>query len=237
LRFQNVRQRLYWRIARSARRVHGRGPLLVAIGDSHTDPASGYTLPWQVWLRRVGREGYKTVNLGFSGDTTTDMRRRIEQMLDHGQPSIAVVFGGTNDALRHIDPEETKRNVAFMVKWLGHHGIRKLVVIGPGLVNWRQDSASVSAVDDLRTLLGDVAARNGASFVDLAGFLGDRIDRGEDPDFRRLPYRQSRSWHVRDGDPHFNAYGQRLIAEAFLVATAGWRRPTRARRLTTKRRP
>jgi hypothetical protein len=44
-----------------------------------------------------------------------------------------------------------------------------------------------------------------------------------DPDFARVPYRQSRSWHVDDGDPHFNAYGQRLIAEAFLAAIADWR--------------
>jgi hypothetical protein len=30
---------------------------------------------------------------------------------------------------------------------------------------------------------------------------------------------------VKDGDPHFNAYGQRLVAEAFLAAIADWRRP------------
>ena len=229
--YLNVRQRVHWRLARSARRVHGRGPLLVAIGDSHTDPSSGYTLPWQVWLRRVARNGYKTLNLGVSGDTTADMRRRIEQTLNQGQPEIVVLFGGGNDAVRRIDPVETKRNVELMLDWLRDHGIRDFVLIGPGLLNWERDADWSGAVEEVRTVVMEIAERRGAIFVDLARFLRGRIERGEDPDFARVPYRQSRSWHVHDGDPHFNAYGQRLIAEAFLAATADWRRPPRRARL------
>ena len=124
-----VQQRVYRRLARRARRVHGRGPLLVAIGDSNTDPRCAYTLPRQVWLRIVGREGYRTVNLGVSGDTTADMRRRIEQTLSEGQPEIVVVFGGANDARRRVDPAETEHNVTFMVEWLLDHGVRRIVLI------------------------------------------------------------------------------------------------------------
>lgn len=204
--------------------MHGRGPLLVAIGDSLTDPSSGSTLPWQVWLRRVARQGYRTVNLGVSGETTADMRHRIEQTLCEGQPEIAVLFGGANDALHRVDPAETERNVTFIIEWLRDRGIRKIVVIGPGLINWSRDARDWAALDEVRKVLADIAARYDVVFVDLAEVLRDRIDRGEDPDFGRVPYRQSRSWHVRDGDPHFNAYGQRLVAEAFLAATVEWRR-------------
>ena len=218
-----VRQRVYRRLARSARRVHGRGPLLVAIGDSLTDPRCAYTLPWQVWPRIVAREGYTTVNLGVSGETTADMRRRIEQTLSEGQPEIVVLFGGANDAARGVDPAETEQNVTFMVEWLRDRGIRKIALIGPGLLNWGQAPDSVSAADEVRNVLRDVAERYGAIFMDLAMFLRHRIDRGEDPDFARVPYRQARSWHVQDGDPHFNAYGQRLVAEAYLGATSDWR--------------
>ena len=220
----NVRRRVYWRLSRSVRRVHGRGPLLVAIGDSHTDPTSGYTLPWLVWLRRVGRTGYKTVNLGVSGDTTADMRERIGQALSEGKPHRAVLFGGGNDALRGVDPAETERNVGFMVDWLREQGVDDIVVIGPGVANWGRDADWAPAVERVRAVLADVAARRGATFVDLTRFLRDRIEHGEDLDFSRVPYRQSRSWHVRAGDPHFNAYGQRLIAEAFLASTADSRR-------------
>jgi hypothetical protein len=38
--FRNVLQRFYWRVAQFDRRVHGPDPLLVAMGDSLTDPES-----------------------------------------------------------------------------------------------------------------------------------------------------------------------------------------------------
>jgi lysophospholipase L1-like esterase len=228
----NVRQRASGRIARRAGSVNGAGPLLVAIGDSHTDARTGYTLPWQVWLRIVGRAGYKTVNLGVSGDTTSDMRLRIAQTLGEGQPEMAVLFGGSNDPVLHIGRAETEENVTFMVEWLQSHHVEKIVLIGPGLRNWTPDADSPAVpLDEVHNSLRDVAERYELIFVDLAGFLRGRLERGEDPDFARMPYRQSRSWHVKDGDPHFNAYGQRLIAQAFLAATASWRPPpSRTRR-------
>jgi lysophospholipase L1-like esterase len=231
-----VQQRVYRRLARHARRVHGHGPLLVAIGDSNTDPRCAYTLPRQVWLRIVGREGYKTVNLGVSGDATGDMRRRIEQTLSEGQPEIAVLFGGLNDAQRGVDPAETKRNVIFMARWLRDHGIRKVVLIGPPLVNWQPTPDWGSSAAEVQRMLRDVAEQYGAICVDLALFLRGRVERGEDPDFSRVRYRQSRSWHVGAGDPHLNAYGQRLVAEAFLAATADWRSSRGRRRLGLLRR-
>lgn len=221
--FLNARRRVYRRLGRSARRVHGRGPLLVAIGDSLTDPSSGFTLPWQVWLRRVARKGYKTVNLGVSGDTTADMHQRIDRTLSEGQPEFVVLFGGANDAFYGVDPAETERNVTLIVNWLRGHGIRNIVLMSPGLVNGEQNADWAPAIEDVRAVLRQVGERRGVIFVDLVGFLRGRIERGEDPDFSRVPYRQSRSWHVHRDDPHFNTYGQRLVAEAFLAATAVWR--------------
>jgi len=228
-----VQQRVYRRLASVTRRVHGRGPLLVAIGDSLTDPQCACTLPRRVWPRIVGREGYRTVNLGVSGETTADMRRRIEQTLEEGQPDIAVLFGGANDAVRGVDPAETEQNVTFMVRWWRDRGVRKIALIGPGLLNWERIPDWASAADELREVLSVVAERHDVIFVDLATFLRHRIDRGEDPDFARVPYRQARSWHVQEGDPHFNAYGQRLVAQAFLAATIDWRPPPRSARVST----
>jgi lysophospholipase L1-like esterase len=199
----NLRRRAYARIARRAQRVHGRGPVLVAIGDSHTDPSTGYTLPRQVWLRRVGRVGYRTVNLGVSGDTTSDMRQRMTSAVLEARPDIAVLFGGSNDPARQIDPAQTRENVTFMVEWLRSHGAARIVLFGAELPH-----GSAAALDDVRAVLRDVADQYELVFVDLA---------------RCMPDGDSNSWHVADGDPHFNAYGQRLIAEAFLAATADWR--------------
>src|ERR1700728_3427946 len=78
-----------WRLGQISPRVHGRGPLLVAMGDSLTDPFVGFVFPWQIWVRRLGRQGYKTVNLGVGGETTVDMARRVEEFLGEGEPEVA----------------------------------------------------------------------------------------------------------------------------------------------------
>jgi hypothetical protein len=130
---------------------------------------------------------------------------------------------------------DTERNVTFMAQWLRDHGIRKVVLIGPPLVNFQPTPDWVSSEDQVRRVLSDVANGHGLVCVDLARFLRDRIERGEDSDFSRPRYTQSRSWHVEVGDPHLNAYGQRLVAEAFLTATAGWRSSHGRRRLRLPR--
>lgn len=222
-------QGVYRRFGRFARRAHGRGPLLVAVGDSLTDPRCPYTLPRQVWLRIVGRQGYRTVNLGVWGETTGEMRERIQQVLCHGRPDVAVLFGGANDAIRGVDAAETERNASFIVEWLRDAGVTKIALIGPGLLNSERPADWVQAAGEVREVLQRVALRDGVVFVDLAAFQRERIASGKDPDFTRVPYRQSRSWHVSDGDPHFNAYGQRLVADAFLQATAAWGHPAAGR--------
>jgi lysophospholipase L1-like esterase len=227
--WRTVVHRVYWHVGRFGGRVHGHGPLVVAMGDSLTDPFIGFTWPWQNWVRYVGRHGYKTVNLGNGSDSTAAMAERVEQFLAYGRPEIVVLFAGNVDAEYGHDPAETERSVRFILDWLRAAGVEKIVVIGPGMMNlpalpeyMPQVTDWFDAIAKIRSILRDAAAEHDAVFLDLAQFLQDRLDRGEDPDFSRVPYRQSRSWHAIPGDGHFNAYGQRLIAEAFLAATANW---------------
>lgn len=206
------------------------------MGDSNTSPHVGFALPWQVWLRRVGRQGYRTVNLGVGSNTTADMCRRVEQFFSAGQPDVAVLFAGSVDAERGVDPAETERNVTFIVEWLREHGVRKIALIGPGMLNlpripdyMTQVTDWFSAIDPVRAKYRQIAVERDVVFVDLAEFLRDRVARGVDPDFSRVRYRQSRSWHAVASDGHMNAYGQRLVAEAFITATTHWR-PAKSRR-------
>jgi lysophospholipase L1-like esterase len=229
-------RRRFWHVGRLYRRAHGHGPVLVAMGDSLTEPFTGLVFPSQIWVRRLGRQGYKTVNLAVGGQTTTDMCRRVEEFLSGGQPEIAVLFAGVCDIEFGVDPIDTERNVTFIIEWLRAHGVRKIALIGPGIINLKEVPYYLryipdwsSSADTVRTTLRDVAARHDAVYVDLRQFLCERIACGKDPDFSSVPYRQSRSWHASPRDGHFNAYGHRLVAEAFLTATAGWR-PAQPRR-------
>jgi lysophospholipase L1-like esterase len=166
------------------------------------------------------------------------MCRRIEDFLSEGQPEVAVIFAGNCDAERAIDPAEIERNITYAVSWLKEHGVRKIVLMTPGLLNLPKIPAYMPLVSDwsasisgVRAAFRHVADRHGALLVDLAAHLSDRLARGEDPDFSRVPYRQSQSWHAFVEDGHYNAYGHRLIAEAFLEATAHWRPPRERRRV------
>jgi lysophospholipase L1-like esterase len=237
--FRTVGHRFLWRIGQMQGRVHGRGPLLVVMGDSLTDPFIGFTYPRQNWLRYVGRHGYKTVNLGNGSDSTIDMAKRVEQFLSEGQPDVAVLFAGNVDAELGIDHSETERNVTYIMDWLRERAVNKIVLMGPGMLNlpkapdyMRPDTDWAALTEPVRATFRKIAIEHDAAFVDVAQFLLDRIARGEDPDFSRVPYRQWRSWHKVVGDGHLNAYGNRLVAEAFLTATVDWRpAPARSRLL------
>jgi lysophospholipase L1-like esterase len=207
-------RRSAWRgISKFTGRVHGRGPLLVAIGDSHTDPRNTYTAPWNVWLRHIGRRGYRTVNLGFSGATTRDMRVGIERVLDYGMPAAVIFFGGVNDAVEHFESDETAENVRCMLRWLSEHGVERMMVIGTAHVNWTRPADWWDASLRVREVLREVANEQGVAFVDLGARQQDMIERGEAPNFAIESYCQRRSWYVKENDQHFNAWGQRLIAD------------------------
>jgi lysophospholipase L1-like esterase len=200
-------------ISKFARRVHGKGPLLVAIGDSHTDPRNTHTVPWNVWLRQIGRRGYRTVNLGFSGATTRDMRARIERALDYGMPTAVILFGGVNDAVEHLELAETTDNIRYMLGWLNEHGVERIMVIGTAHVNWTQPAEWWDGSLGVREVLRAVANERHATFVDLGAQQRAMIESGEAPNFAIEPYHQRRSWHVHENNQHFNARGQRLIAD------------------------
>ena len=153
-------------------------------------------------------------------------------------PATEEVLGAAADA----SVDDARRAIAAArrafdtTEWSRDHGIRKVVLIAPPLLNFQTDPDWVSSADEVRRVLRGVADRYGAVCVDLAVFLRGRIARGQDPDFSRVRNTQSRSWHVEDGDPHLNAYGQRLVAAAFLAATADWRSSRGWRRLGLLRR-
>jgi lysophospholipase L1-like esterase len=200
-------------ISKFAGRVHGKGPLLVAIGDSHTDPRNTYAAPWNVWLRRVARRGYRTVNLGFSGATTRDMRITIKRTLDYGMPVAVILFGGVNDAVEHLPLDETAEHTRYMLRWLHEHGVERILVIGTAHLNLARPPDWARASLSVREVLREVASEHHVAFLDLNAKQQAMIESGEAPDFTVEPYSRRRSWYAEPDNQHFNARGQRLLAD------------------------
>lgn len=105
-------------------------PVVVALGDSLT---AGYGvepgLSYPDWLqKRMDGEGagYRVVNQGISGDTTSGGVARLEEAL-RLKPVVVVLALGANDGLRGLPLETTRANLAEMIDRLQAGGARVLL--------------------------------------------------------------------------------------------------------------
>jgi acyl-CoA thioesterase-1 len=104
---------------------------IVALGDSLT---AGYGLPTSesfvpqlnAALRRAGVNAH-VINAGVSGDTSADGLARVDWLLED-KPDLVMVELGANDALRGLDPGETKHHLAEIIDRIKHAGARVLLI-------------------------------------------------------------------------------------------------------------
>ena len=104
----------------------GRPVKLVALGDSLT---AGYNLPGSAAfpvkleqaLRRKGI-AVEIVNAGVSGDTSQAGLERLDWSVPEGTDGVIVELGA-NDALRGMDPAQTRQSLEAIVTRLKERGI------------------------------------------------------------------------------------------------------------------
>ncbi len=104
--------------------------VVAALGDSLTAgyglrAADAFPARLEAALREAGRR-VRVIDAGVSGDTTAGGRARLDWVLADG-PDAAIVALGANDALRGIDPAETSRNLAAILRVLKARGVRVLL--------------------------------------------------------------------------------------------------------------
>jgi acyl-CoA thioesterase-1 len=96
-------------------------PVIAVFGDSLSagfgvEPGKSYPDDLQRLIDAAGYR-YRIVNLGVSGDTTTDGVERLPEVLAI-HPAIAIVEFGGNDGLRGLPVTSTQQNLAEMVQEL-----------------------------------------------------------------------------------------------------------------------
>ena len=151
--------------------------LVFALGDSlyaGYGLAQGESFPAAL-ERELERSGIpaKVVNAGVSGDTTAGGRARLAFTLDglERTPDLALVGLGANDALRGIDPAETRANLDAMLAELKR---RNIPVLLTGMMAPRNmDDAYVRGFDGLYP---DLARKYGAALDPffMAGVITDQ---------------------------------------------------------------
>jgi lysophospholipase L1-like esterase len=183
-------------------RPGGEPASLAAIGDSLT---ARYRLAF-TYPDLLGRwRGIPVLNFGVSGDTTAQMRARLDDLLGSGPtPQVVVILGGTNDMARGMPVEDALRNLQSMAERVRGSGRRPVLVCPPPSGSFRLDRAEA-----LRRGLRDYARAEGILFVDPWPAM-------EDPGRRGWP----RPELALDA-LHPNEQGQYVIAEQ-IARALGW---------------
>ena len=103
---------------------------ILTFGDSLTagyglEEKHGFVAQLQTALRRTAQD-ITVKNGSVSGHTTAGGRSRLAWTLN-GQIDLVIVELGANDALRGVDPGETRRNLDAILSTLKRRGIRVLL--------------------------------------------------------------------------------------------------------------
>jgi lysophospholipase L1-like esterase len=127
----------------SSRSLEPVGPAerILAFGDSLTEGigvSSDRSYP-TVLAALTGRE---VINAGVAGEITADGLARLPDVLDQSSPSLMVLLHGGNDILRNMDLNQTRQNLAEMIRLARSRGIQ-VVLVGVPEKNLFSDSAGI----------------------------------------------------------------------------------------------
>ena len=105
---------------------------IVAFGDSLAAgygllPDEGFTARLQAWADETLGDPVVIENAGVSGDTTAGGLARLDWTLGGDLPDAVIVELGANDALRGIDPAETRANLHAILSRLAEENVAVLL--------------------------------------------------------------------------------------------------------------
>jgi acyl-CoA thioesterase-1 len=105
-------------------------PIIAAFGDSISagfgvDPGKSYPDDLQKLIDAAGYK-YRVVNMGVSGDTTTDALERLPMVLAIHPEIVILEFGG-NDGLRGLPVASAKKNLEAVIQTLQAAHIKVLL--------------------------------------------------------------------------------------------------------------
>jgi lysophospholipase L1-like esterase len=139
----------------------------VALGDSLT---YGYGDPGPSWPVRLDAKDAQLIlvhNAGVSGDTTADMRARLNGDVFAYNPGVLFIMGGTNDVGRNISATTTIANLKAIVVAAKARGILVVLMTIPPTSYPRM----VDAINSLNSQIVNLANSYALIVVDVHGPL------------------------------------------------------------------
>lgn len=142
------------------------------------------------------QDSVEVINAGIGGNTTEDLRMRIQTDVLEKKPDLVLIMAGTNDMVNSgklIDTMQYRENISVMLELLKSRDIQAVLMSPPpvdtGYLYMRHDPKVFKGdlpnerLHQARDILQQTAQRYEVPFIDLySAFL-----------LRRIP------WHNRDG--------------------------------------
>lgn len=169
---------LFFRNSTPVTNYPSQGKSIVALGDSLVEgvgATTGNEFP-SVLSRLIGEP---IINLGISGNTSSDGLARINEVIDQ-DPKIVLVLLGGNDFLRNVEPKVTFQNINKIISQIHESGaIVILLGVRGGIFSDQyeeyfnqiaKDSGSLYVPDVLDGLFGNSTLMSDAIHPNDAGY-------------------------------------------------------------------
>ncbi|AGA34442.1 lipolytic enzyme, G-D-S-L family [Thioalkalivibrio nitratireducens DSM 14787] len=136
----------------------GADAVILAFGDSltaGTGADAGASFP--AALEQL--TGRRVINAGHPGERSAEGLARLPTLLDEHRPDLLILTHGGNDLLRRMDTDQTRDNVAEMVRLARSQGVDVLLVAvpAPTLLRLRSEPIYAGIADEFRIPLEDGA--------------------------------------------------------------------------------
>jgi acyl-CoA thioesterase-1 len=217
--------------SQASRKVKANKIIVVAFGDSLTagdqPPRPGaplpkstpYTDPLKELIdRALGKIGkLKLVrviiyNKGVSGETTSDMMRRLDSDVLVVKPSYTIVLGGSNDIGWGVEPREISDNLVQMYEKLSSKGIEVVACTIPSIVG---ADTCVKPRLELNEFISDYCFENELVCVDL-------FSATVDPKTKMLDKKYSSSDGLHLSTAGYTKVAETIFEQAFAKLVPIW---------------
>ncbi len=106
------------------------GSMVLALGDSLTyGTGAAREDSWPTRLAK--RTGWRVVNAGIPGDVSRGAAGRIGALLAEHRPALVIISIGGNDFLRQVRTDQTRENIAEIVRQVRDAGADPVLVAVP----------------------------------------------------------------------------------------------------------
>ena len=106
------------------------GATVLALGDSLTQGV-GASAETSFPALLAERSGWKVVNAGVSGETSSQIAARLPALLEEHHPALVVLCAGGNDWLRRNSAQAAQTEIARMLQLCKSQGVPVLLVAVP----------------------------------------------------------------------------------------------------------